>query len=138
MNILAIDTSSSCGSIAISNDNNIRYISYLDLQTTHSERLMPQIDYGLKQAEMKINQINLVAYSNGPGSFTGIRIGLATAKGICFALGIPLVSFNTLEILAYSFKGYSRNILAFMDARMNEVYAALYTPELKEIIAPCN
>jgi len=138
LNILALNTSSTSGSIAISKDDIIVYISYLDIKVTHSERLLPQIDYGLKHCKLTIDDIDLVCLANGPGSFTGIRIGLSTAKGICLAKEIPLLPINSLELLAYNLFGVNRDILCFVDAKMNEVYAALYSPQLKEIIAPCN
>ncbi|MBW6515262.1 MAG: tRNA (adenosine(37)-N6)-threonylcarbamoyltransferase complex dimerization subunit type 1 TsaB [Candidatus Cloacimonetes bacterium] len=136
MNILALDTTSSWGSVALSREGRIEYISYLDIRVTHSERLMQQIDYGLKQSEMSIDEIDLIALSNGPGSFTGVRIGLATAKGICLAKKVPLYPVNTLKVLAYNAHGCQINILPFIDARMDEVYAALYDSDMKELIAP--
>jgi len=136
LNILALDTTSSWGSVALSREGRIEYISYLDIRVTHSERLMQQIDYGLKQSEMSIDEIDLIALSNGPGSFTGVRIGLATAKGICLAKKVPLYPVNTLKVLAYNAHGCQINILPFIDARMDEVYAALYDSDMKELIAP--
>ena len=136
MNVLALDTTSSWGSVAISHNERIVYLGYLDIRVTHSERLMQQIDYGLQQSEMQITDIDLIALSNGPGSFTGVRIGLATAKGICFARKIPLYPVNTLKLLAFNAYGCQINILPFIDARMNEVYTALYDQELNELITP--
>lgn len=138
MNILALDTSSSWGSVALSKNERIVYLSYLDIRVTHSERLMEQIDYGLKQSKMTLDDIELVALSNGPGSFTGVRIGLATAKGICMAKEIPLYPVNTLKLLAYNVYGSQTNILPFIDARMDEVYAALYSSDYQQIIKPCS
>jgi len=138
LNILALSTTSTSGSIAIYKEDKISYISYLDIRVTHSERLMPQIDFGLKQSKLDISEINLVTLANGPGSFTGIRIGLATAKGICMANQIPLMPINTLELLAYNFYKPKLPILAIIDAKMNEVYTALYSTEHKELIKPQN
>ncbi len=138
LNILALDTSSTSGSVAICKDNKISFISYLDIQITHSERLMPQIDFGLKQAKLTINDIDLISISNGPGSFTGIRIGLATAKGFCMGKEIPLFPVNTLKLLAYNIYGCKWSILPFIDAKMDEVYAALYSSDLEEKIHPQN
>ncbi len=136
MDILALDTTSSWGSVALSKNEKIVYLSYLDIRVTHSERLMEQIDYGLKQSGMSLDDIELIAISNGPGSFTGVRIGLATAKGICMAREIPLYPVNTLKLLAYNVYGSQLNILPFIDARMDEVYAALYDSNFNEIISP--
>ncbi len=138
MKILALSTTSSSGSIAIYNDDHISYINHLDIKITHSERLLPQIDAGLKNSKIEISDIDLVVIANGPGSFTGIRIGLATAKGICMALNIPLLPINTLELLANNIAPSNRNILALIDARMNEVYAALYSPDLEILIPGTN
>ncbi len=138
MNILGIETSSSWGSVAVVKDDRIVFASYLDIKVTHSERLLPQIDTALKQSVMELKDLDLIAISNGPGSFTGLRIGLAAAKGLCFSDEIPLYPMNTLKVLAGNLYGNELPILAFMDARMQEVYAALYTPDCKEIIPPCN
>ncbi|MCD4818473.1 MAG: tRNA (adenosine(37)-N6)-threonylcarbamoyltransferase complex dimerization subunit type 1 TsaB [Candidatus Cloacimonetes bacterium] len=138
MNILALNTSSTSGSIAISKDGIIVFISYLDIKVTHSERLLPQIDYALKHCKLTIDDIDLICFANGPGSFTGIRIGLSTVKGICMVKEIPLMPVSSLELLAYNVFGVERDILCFVDARMSEVYAALYSPNMKEIISPCS
>lgn len=138
MNILALSTTSSSGSIAIYKEDHISYINHLDIKITHSERLLPQIDTGLKNSKLGISDIDLVTIANGPGSFTGVRIGLATAKGICMAHNIPLLPINTLELLANNIAFSNRNILALIDARMAEVYAALYSPELEIILQETN
>lgn len=138
LNILAICTASSSGSIAICRDREISFISFLDIKVTHSERLMPQLDFGLRQCKITLADIDLIAVANGPGSFTGIRIGLATAKGLCMGKEIPLYPVNTLELLAYNAFGTNLPILPFIDAKMGEVYAALYSPEMKVLIEPQN
>ncbi len=138
MNVLALSTTSSSGSIAIYKEDHISYINHLDIKITHSERLLPQIDAGLKNSKIGIPDIDLVVIANGPGSFTGVRIGLATAKGICMAQNIPLLPINTLELLANNVADSSRNILALIDARMAEVYAALYSTKLELIIPETN
>lgn len=138
MKILALSTTSSSGSIAIYNDDHISYINHLDIKITHSERLLPQIDAGLKNSKIEVSDIDLVVIANGPGSFTGVRIGLATAKGICMAHNIPLLPINTLELLANNIAPSNRNILALIDARMNEVYAALYSADLEILIQGAN
>ena len=135
MNILALSTTSSSGSIAIYKEDHISYINHLDIKITHSERLLPQIDAGLKNSKIALSDIDLVVIANGPGSFTGLRIGLATAKGICMAHRIPLLPINTLELLANNVAFTDRNILVLIDARMKEVYAALYSSDF-EILIP--
>ena len=138
LNILAIDTSANWGSVALGKGKDIVYLSYLDLRVTHSERLMLQIDSCLKTTGVKLEEIDLITISNGPGSFTGLRIGLATAKGLCLAQKIPLLPFNSLKILAANLMGLGLNILPMVDAKMNEVYAALYDSNLNELIPPTN
>ena len=138
MNVLALETTSTSGGVAVADSDGLRAAAFLDIRVTHSERLMPQIDQMLQQAGMTIADIDLVAVSNGPGSFTGVRIGLATAKGICAAREIPLLPINTLDLLAHNAWGSRLPVLACIDARMDEVYAALYAPDLTPIIAPCN
>jgi len=138
LNIIAIETSSSYGSIAIYKSNKITFIGFLDIKVTHSERLLPQIDYGLKYSDLSLNDIDLVCLGIGPGSFTGIRIGLATAKGLCFGNQIPLMVFNTLDILAHNLYRPTDSVLAMIDARMGEIYAALYDNDFNILIPPCN
>lgn len=138
MNILAICTTSSSGSIAICKDRTISFSSYLDIKITHSERLMPQIDFGLKQCKLSLADLDLITIANGPGSFTGVRIGLATAKGLCMGSEIALYPVNTLELLAHNAFGVGNAILPFIDAKMNEVYAALYASDFSVLIEPQN
>jgi len=138
LNILALDTSSTSGSIALSKNDRIVYVSYLDIRKTHSERLMVQVKEALEQNRMTIDDIDLICLANGPGSFTGIRIGLATAKGLSYGKQIPLLALNNLKLLASNIFGNQRAILSFVDAKMGEVYTALYSAELEEIIPPRN
>jgi tRNA threonylcarbamoyladenosine biosynthesis protein TsaB len=136
MNILAFDTSSSSGSIALSVNGIIKYASYFDILITHSETLLPQIDSALTMNSLRIQEIDALLTANGPGSFTGLRIGLSSAKGICMANEIPLLSYSTLLLLASNCYGSKIPILSMIDAKMNEIYCALYTNDLKEIFQP--
>jgi tRNA threonylcarbamoyladenosine biosynthesis protein TsaB len=138
LNILALDTSSSFGTIAVAKNDRLIYLSVIDIQATHSERLMPQIDYGMKMAQLSMKDLDLICVGNGPGSFTGIRIGLATAKGLCLGNDIPLLPFNTLAIIANNLYKPQYPVLVLLDAKMNEVYGALYSPEMEIIIPPQN
>ena len=138
MNILALDTSSMSGSVAVGTIDKIVNMSYLDLKATHSERLMPQIDTSLKAAGLDIMDIDCVAIVNGPGSFTGLRIGLATAKGICVSRRIPLVAVRSLDVLAFQVTGIEKPVIASIDARMGEIYAAVYDRDLNYLIEPDN
>lgn len=138
MIFLAIDTCSTCGSISLMRDDKIIYSHFTDIQITHSERLMPQIEQAFLENKIEAKDLSGVLVANGPGSFTGIRIGLATAKGICVAHNIPLMPFNTLEMNAVNAFGIGNKILSVIDARMNEIYYALYDEDFKEVIAPKN
>ena len=97
---------------------------------------MSQIAQALDSTGMNLSHIDLISCTVGPGSFTGLRIGLATLKGICMTKEIPLYPVNTLLALAYNVFGCQTNILPFIDARMNEVYAALYDSNMNQLIAP--
>ena len=110
----------------------------MDIRTTHSERLMYQIDMGLKESKLELGEIDAICIANGPGSFTGLRIGLATAKGLAMPQKIPIVPYNSLLLYAYNLYGVEYPILVMTDAKMKETYAALYSPDLKEIIPPHN
>lgn len=131
MKILAIDTSTMLGGIAIMDDAGLIAESRLNVRTTHSERLMTEIEHCLKQSGLNINDMDVFAVAIGPGSFTGIRIGLSTVKGFSYATGKPVVSVPTLEALAWNFP-YSRYpVCTMFDARKKEVYAALFKWEDK-------
>lgn len=133
---LAFDTSQTAGSIAIWDGGKIIWSSAFEISVTHSETLMPQVDAALKFCSFTPADITAVLLTLGPGSFTGLRIGLATAKGIAYGLRIPLWSFSTLKLLALQRHNCGRPILAVLDAKMREVYAALYDSQLAEIVAP--
>jgi len=134
--ILAIDSSQSSGSVAIQADGRIVYSAFFDIKITHSETLMPAIDNAISFCEATRKDIKAIYVCNGPGSFTGLRIGLATAKGIAFGLGIPLYAFSSLQLAALPAQGLGKNILACIDAKMKELYYALFNPDLSEIISP--
>lgn len=126
MKILAIDTSTMLGGIAIMDESLLIAESRLNVKSTHSERLMTEIEHCLKQSGIKISDIDVFAVATGPGSFTGLRIGLSTVKGFSYATGKQIVSVPTLEALAWNFP-YSRHpVCTMLDARKKEVYASLF------------
>jgi tRNA threonylcarbamoyladenosine biosynthesis protein TsaB len=127
MKILAIETSTMLGGAAVVDEQNglIAEIR-LNVKTTHSERLMTAVDTILKLSELKLDDIDAVAVSIGPGSFTGLRIGLSTAKGLTFASGRPLVAVPTLEAFAWNFTFSKHPICLMLDARKQEVYTAVF------------
>ncbi len=98
----------------------------LNVKTTHSERLMAVVDHALTQSDLGINDMDVFAVAAGPGSFTGLRIGLSTAKGLCHATGRPLVTVPTLEAFAWSFPYSCHPVCLMLDARKAEVYAAVF------------
>ena len=133
---LALDSTQNFGSIALAKEKRVIYTAYFDIRITHSETLMPAIDYAFQFCNVERRELKEIYVCIGPGSFTGLRIGLATAKGIAFALGIPLFAFSSLELSALPVCGLGKNILAAIDAKMKEVYIAYYDQVLKEIIPP--
>jgi tRNA threonylcarbamoyladenosine biosynthesis protein TsaB len=134
---LALDSSQSFGSIALAEQGKLIYSSFFSISITHSETLMPQVDYALKFCGCKPSDLEAVYFSQGPGSFTGLRIGLATAKGIAYGLKIPLRGFSSLQLCALQRRNCGRRILCLLDAKMKELYAALYDEQLNELRAPC-
>ncbi len=136
MNILALETSTAYESIALSSNGQIIADVTTKAKRTHSERLLPTVENLLAQTDMKLENISAIALSIGPGSFTGLRIGLSTAKGLCFGLKIPLYVTSTLRSLANNTSAVSENICALMDAGRKEYYFAVYSSDLAEIHAP--
>lgn len=127
MKILAIESSSITASVAIVVDDVLTAEYTINHKKTHSQTLLPMIDEVCKMTETDMKTIDLIAVSNGPGSFTGLRIGSATGKGLGLALNIPIVSVPTLEAMAYNLFGYQKIICPIMDARRSYVYAGIYT-----------
>jgi tRNA threonylcarbamoyladenosine biosynthesis protein TsaB len=127
MKILAIETATIAGSIAIFDDSagligEVR----VDVKVAHAERLMPSIEWLLTASGVAVHEIDAFAISIGPGSFTGLRIGLSTVKGFSYATGKPIVPVPTLDAFARTLPFCSYMICPLFDARKNEVYAALY------------
>ena len=132
--ILCIETSTTNCSVVIAVDGQIRAIrEENNQQYSHAEKLHVFIDEVLKEANIDKKQLNAVAVSKGPGSYTGLRIGVSAAKGLCFALDIPLISTLTLEVLAQQVKCEDCYIIPLLDARRMEVYSAVFTSEKKQI-----
>lgn len=135
MKVLAIETSGSTASVAIIDQNQVVCEYTTNFKKTHSVTLMPMIDEICKAVDLDVAEIELIAVSSGPGSFTGLRIGSATAKGLAHALNIPIASIPTLEGLANNIDRTDLLICPMMDARRNQVYTALYAYEGNEIKA---
>lgn len=129
MKILALDSTAVVGSVALCKDS--RMVAHYTLNTgnTHSQTLLPMIESALKCAEWEIDDLDLFAVSNGPGSFTGVRIGVATVKGLAFGKNIPCAGVSTLEALAYNLRYFNGIICPVMNARRAQVYNALFSCE---------
>ncbi len=133
MRILAVDTSAVCASVAVTQDGKILSEGSINTGLTHSRTLMPMIDSVLKNGEISLDSIDLFACSVGPGSFTGIRIGVAAIKGLCDALGKKCVPVSTLEALAHNLVGRSCTAVSVMDARCNQVYCGIFLVDGEEV-----
>lgn len=127
MLLLAIDSATPVAGVAILNGDKVLYEEFCHYKKTHSETLLPMIDRALKVCECTLNNIDVIGVTAGPGSFTGLRIGMAAAKGLSLATGKPLVGVSTLDMLAANVLP-CEDILAVpvLDARKNEVYSAIY------------
>ena len=126
MRVLAIDSSGLTATVAIVEDDTTIAEFTINYKKTHSQTLLPMIDEMVKMVEADLNTIDAIAVAGGPGSFTGLRIGSATAKGLGLALGKPLIHIPTAEAMAYSIYGCEDIICPIMDARRNQVYTGIY------------
>ncbi len=131
MNILAFDTAAEVLSVALRTDSGV-------LESTdtsgyrHSERLVPFIQRLLGEAGMSFGDLSLIVCSRGPGSFTGLRIGAATAKGISLGLGVPIVSVPTLDAYAWPFRPFPGTVVPLIDAKKRRFYTAFYRAGVRE------
>ncbi len=139
MIILGIESSSMVASVALVKDGITMAEYTVNFKKTHSQTLLPMIDEMVSMVEMKLADLDAIAVSGGPGSFTGLRIGSATAKGLGLALNKPLVHVPTLDAMAYGMWGSSALLCPMMDARRNQVYTGLYhcREELKVLRPSC-
>lgn len=126
MKLLAIDTSTMLGGAALLDDESLLAESRLNVRVTHSERLLVEIDHILSRAGLTIQDVDVFAAAIGPGSFTGLRVGLSTIKGLVFATGKKIVSVPTLEAFAWNLPYSIYQICPLLDARKREVYAAIF------------
>lgn len=126
MRILAVDTSTNVASVAILEDEKVIGEFNCNTGKTHSQKLMPMIQSLLEKVCLSANDIDAYAASVGPGSFTGLRIGVTTIKAMAFAAGKPVISVYTLDALAYNVAMSKAIICPIIDARNNQVFTALY------------
>jgi tRNA threonylcarbamoyladenosine biosynthesis protein TsaB len=126
MKILALDSSGLVASVAIVTEASMLAEYTVNYKKTHSQTLLPMLNEIVKMVDINLEEIDAIAVAAGPGSFTGLRIGSATAKGLGLALKKPLIAIPTLEGLAYNLYGSNQLICPIMDARRNQVYTGLY------------
>lgn len=134
MKILGIDSSGLVASVAIVAEENMVAEYTLNHKKTHSTTLMPMLSEVVKTSETDLEAIDAIAIAVGPGSFTGLRIGSSTVKGLAYALNKPIVPVSTTAALAYNLYGFSGVIAPIMDARRNQVYNGLYSFEKGQFV----
>lgn len=126
MKILGLDSSGLVASIAVVCDDNLLGEYTINYKKTHSQTLLPMLDEVAKMIELDLNSIDAIAIAGGPGSFTGLRIGSATAKGLGLALEKPIINVPTVDALAYNLAGHQNMVCPLMDARRSQTYTGLY------------
>jgi len=127
MMVLAIESSGLVASAAIATPEKLVAEYTTNFKKTHSQTLLPMVDALLQMTGIRIQEMDAIAVSGGPGSFTGLRIGSATAKGFGLALGVPVISVPTVDSIAYNLCGVKGIVCPLMDARRNQTYTGLYT-----------
>jgi len=126
MKILAFECSAAPASVAVLEDGKITASSFINVKLTHSQTLVPMAENLLKAAAMDFDSIDALAVSNGPGSFTGVRIGISAVKGLAAPKNLPCIGVSTLLSMAYNISDTDCTVCAVMDARCNQVYNALF------------
>ncbi|MCH5252174.1 MAG: tRNA (adenosine(37)-N6)-threonylcarbamoyltransferase complex dimerization subunit type 1 TsaB [Lachnospiraceae bacterium] len=138
MNLLAIDSSGLAATVALLCDDVLVGEYTIHNKKTHSQTLLPMIHDMLQMAEIDVKELDAIAVASGPGSFTGLRIGASTAKGLAQALGIPIVPVPALEGLAFNLSGADALVCPLMDARRSQVYYGIYDVKEKKPVALVN
>ena len=140
MKILGLDSSGLVAGVAVVEDENLLVEYTVNYKKTHSQTLLPMLDAAARMIELDLNTVDAIAIAGGPGSFTGLRIGSATAKGLGLALDKPIVHVPTVDALAYNLVGHSDLVCPLMDARRNQTYTGLYRfrqNEMETVRAQC-
>ena len=133
LKILGVDTATDVLGVAIVEDRHLKAEMRSNLKRAHAERLIPSIEMLLCALKLNIRDLNGIAISIGPGSFTGLRIGLAAVKGLAFASGLPVVTVASLDVLAYQAKWWQFEIRPLIRAQADEVYTATYNFEQQKL-----
>ncbi len=131
MRILSVDSSSVTASVAITEDGKVLAENFINNGLTHSQTLMPMVEKTISESGVSVKDVDLFAITNGPGSFTGVRIGIASVKGMADAIGKKCVAVSTLEAIAEPLKNEDVIACAVMDARCNQVYTALFNKGIR-------
>ncbi len=129
MKILGVESSATSASAAVSVDGKLVSLQYQNTGLTHSRTLMSLVDKALNNADVTLKDIDFLAVSNGPGSFTGIRIGVATVKGLAFTDDIKCIPVSTLEVIAAPMSACGSFVVSVMDARCNQFYTASFSAD---------
>lgn len=129
MKIIALDSSGLVAGAAILQDDELIGEYTVNYKKTHSQTLLPMLEELKNMTELELDTVDAVAVAGGPGSFTGLRIGSATAKGLAWTLNVPIISVSTTEAMAYHFYGSDKLVCPVMDARRRQVYCGIYTFE---------
>ena len=137
MKILALDSSAEVCSVALCDGDRLIAEMTVNTGNTHSQTLLPAVEQVLKISETPIDEVDAFACSTGPGSFTGVRIGVSTVKGLAYGKNKPCASVSTLEALAYNLRGYDGILCPVMNARRNQVYNALFECKDRVITRLC-
>lgn len=142
--LLCIDTSATHASVALARDEEVLCIKVNHQQKDHASFLQPAIKEMMYETKLTLTDVNAIAVTSGPGSYTGLRVGLSSAKGLCYALQIPLIAISTTEVMSAAAlqhinqqteKNSSFFLCPMIDARRMEVFTATYSAELKQITA---
>jgi tRNA threonylcarbamoyladenosine biosynthesis protein TsaB len=134
--VIGIDTSAKTGSVALCDGDALLAELTLEMERSHSERLMPALDEILRLVGWDLQEVGLMTVALGPGSFTGLRVGVTTAKSLAFGLGIPAVGVSTFDAIAHRHRFRDGNLCILLDARKQEVYAAHYASDGQGAMRP--
>ena len=134
--ILSIETATAAGSVALHHNGVLKSAFYLHSSNSHSSSIAPAIQFILQEAGVTLQELNAIAIGSGPGSYTGLRIGMSVAKGLCFSLNLPLIAIPTLQLMAAGMRDAvdsSALLMPMLDARRMEVFTAFYNTNLEEV-----
>ena len=136
--ILSIETATAAGSVALHHNGVLRSAFYMHNSHSHSGSIAPAIQFIMNEAGVTLQELDAIAVGSGPGSYTGLRIGMSTAKGLCYSLGKPLIAIPTLQLMAAGMRDATTTealLMPMLDARRMEVFTALYNTDLEEVKA---